>query len=922
MAKLFLMLLVAAALLAEGAVTVDFDAATGPAVNVGDTTVRIDIATDGSASLNSISSIGISNAAAVVSGSVSSAPSIPYTVTLFIANNNGRQTSIGLMGVANNHIDPGETMQFSFNLDPAPAGSSLSVTEVALDPDLDTADGSITDSGTGSVGVRFSGTGREAFETSTLDVAGGIQLNGGTVSKYQFAALSFDVTSGTPSDPLPTIGSFSASPVYIPTGGTSTISWEVSDADWVSILPELGRVPGSGSSNVMPMVATEYQLIATNSGGSVTGQVGVVVGERPMNVLFIAIDDMKTITAYHESQPGHLLHRIYPDPVLRSKVVARMTPNMDRLAGEGVAFLNSQCAVPACNPSRASLMTGIRPHVHGMAGNEGGIYFRDWSYGGEQPMADAITLPELLKNNGWYTAETGKIFHSGSDRADSDYPRSWSTWSNVGGGAGAKVPSFFGAVPDSRFEWGQEGGSDAVYSQLNDYAKADFMARVMEQGTMVNGSDVFLVSTNQPFFLACGIFRPHTPYYATKDLIDLFPTNEMTVTRAMYNEFAADGDDLPGQGLNWSGLDGSDEFVKILDHGIALAGADGDLAIWKDMLQHYFASCALADRAVGRLLDGLENSPFADNTMVILWSDHGYHLGEKLKQSKFSLWDDAANQLLLIKDPRNPQSHGLRCFRAVNLVDLYPTVAAMAGLPLPDARITGHDLTPLLENPRSTWNIPTHTTYGSVAHNMVRMERFKLIRYNDDNHQTELYDLDNDPEEFINLADSNAFGSVKAEMIALLNIALAEGTYPNEREGDLTNFRFGSSGHGQDAGTMANAADPDRDGLANIHEFSLGTDPLTPDTGLAGLLPALGTSGNALYYEFRYRDSRNSIFYQVEARTNLLGGTSAVIWDSRTPGAVDAATHIDHGDGTRTLRVPADTTEPARFLRQALGEAP
>jgi arylsulfatase A-like enzyme len=505
------------------------------------------------------------------------------------------------------------------------------------------------------------------------------------------------------------------------------------------------------------------------------------VSEQPPNILFIAIDDLKPIGSVFAEDPGNFLQRVYPDKKLRTEVARRMTPNIQRLADKGITFMNAYCAAPACNPSRAALMTGIRPHRTGLITNAKGTFFRDFEYEGVRPLENAVTMPEHLRKNGWYTASTGKIYHSTSDYKLSDGPRSWTDWTNVKGGAGEQTDSIWRT---DALAWGQEGGDMATYQELNDFRKADFMARVLENGEARDGNTTFSINTNQPFFLALGIFRPHLPFFTTKDLIDLFPVEEMSITRELLEEFIADGDDVPEAAFTMSGLNrdktgkavmGSDRFTHVLEKGLTQDAKDGDLKAWKDMLMHYFASCAIADRAVGRVLDGLENSPYKDNTMVILWSDHGYHLGEKLHVSKFAMWDDAAQVNYFIKDPRYPQNAGQRCYRPVSLIDLYPTVMNLADLDLPSERITGHDITPLLKNPRAAWKVPTQTTHGSVNNNMIRSERHKLIQYKDGSR--ELYDMKNDPEEFNNLAGKPRHKKVEAQMETIHNIAIAEGSY-------------------------------------------------------------------------------------------------------------------------------------------------
>jgi arylsulfatase A-like enzyme len=156
--------------------------------------------------------------------------------------------------------------------------------------------------------------------------------------------------------------------------------------------------------------------------------------ERPPNILFIAIDDMKAIGSVFAEDPGNFLQRVYPDKALRTEVANRMTPNIQRLADQGITFMSAYCASPACNPSRAALMTGIRPHKTGLTELAGGIFFREYEYEGVKPLADAVTMPEHLRLNGWYTASTGKVFHNfGHIYEKCDGPRSWSDWTYVRG---------------------------------------------------------------------------------------------------------------------------------------------------------------------------------------------------------------------------------------------------------------------------------------------------------------------------------------------------------------------------------------------------------------------------------------------------------------------------------------------------------
>ena len=508
--------------------------------------------------------------------------------------------------------------------------------------------------------------------------------------------------------------------------------------------------------------------------------------ERSSNVLMIAIDDLKTIGTFYADEEGSFLAHVYPDPLLRNEVAQRMTPNIQRLADRGVRFMNAYCAAPSCNPSRAALMTGIRPAWSGLTTNAGGIFFRQYKYRGQKRLADAVTLPEHLKRNGWYTAETGKIFHNGSSFAKSDGNRSWTAWANVGGGAGEKKRDRYS--PRS-LDWGQEGDDNATFEMLNDIRKADFISQVLRKGHARYGETTFRINERQPFFLACGIFRPHLPFYASRDLLDLFPVQEMSVDRKLLEYFTGDAGDLPPQAYGWCGLSvdakgypkiGNDRFVDILRHGKKIGGDDGDLVGWKRMLQHYFACCAIADRAVGRLLDGLDAGGFAENTMIVLWSDHGYHLGEKLHETKFTLWDAGANVNLIVVDPRHRDQAGNRCDTPVSLLDIFPTINSLAGLELPEQPILGRDLEPLLAAPQSTWPGAVLTTHQNDRNHMLRTQGYKLIRYDNDDRSVELYDMQADPEEYNNLAGDDKHASTLAKLIVHLDTMLETTQAPTQ----------------------------------------------------------------------------------------------------------------------------------------------
>jgi len=750
-----------------------------------------------------------------------------------------------------------------------------------------------------------------------LDPAGSAEVSPTVDTTYTLTAdNAFGTSQQTLSVAVVDID-FSAIPKVIThPGDPILLSWNVSGAGSVSIDQGIGAVTPAGNTTVTPAANTVYTLTASRAEGSVTRKVFTYLRDRmPPNILFIAIDDLKRIGGYFANDPGNLLPRVYPDPAVRSQVIAGLTPHIDQLAAGGVSFMRAYCASPACNPSRAALMTGIRSHKSGLVTNAGGVFFRDWSFGGTQPLADAVTLPRHLRNNDYYAAGTGKIFH-GTSFAKSDGNETWDDWEVVTGNAGTKVDSIY-ANGGSPIGWGQEGPDGASHADMLDFRRADFIATALETGS--NGS--INISADTPFFLACGIQKPHLPYYATKDLADLFPVSQMTgVTRALHDEFLNDCGDLPPTGLTESGGQisnnvvvhrESERFVKILNNGLAINPVDGDLEGWKDMLKYYFACSALADRAVGRLLEGLENSPYADNTIVILWSDHGYHLGEKMHITKFALWEDSAGVHFVIRDPKYPESSGIKCQRPVNLVDIYPTVCARAALPLPDPRITGHDLGPLQADPRAPWNIPSLCTDNTIDSNMVAMDRFKLIRYKGDNSDAELYDRDADPDEYHNLLGNPAYAAKQAEMFDLLGIAIAEGTFPAEQEWSLESWRHGYFGVSTNAGAGADDADPDGDGQANFWESALLRNPLVAEPW-SFHAPTFEIEGGGGAFRFPLRETGGDVFYDILVSGDM--GSWNTFWTSETDD-INASTEFDHGNGTRDMKIAIPITDPHEFLR-------
>jgi len=426
----------------------------------------------------------------------------------------------------------------------------------------------------------------------------------------------------------------------------------------------------------------------------------LIAAESRPNVLMIAVDDLNDWVGCLGGHPQ-----------------AR-TPNIDRLAKRGMLFTRSYCAAPVCNPSRAALMTGIRPSTSG-------VYYNSQPW--RPALPDAVTLPQHFMAHGYHAAGCGKIYH-GAFPEDA----SWNEYLHQR--RDPQPPQEILRSPRSHaggIKWGELSVDDAEMSdhQMVDWA-IDYLHRKHEK----------------PFFLACGIFRPHMPWQVPKKYYDMFPLESIMLPAVLDTDL----EDVPQEGRKMAKPNG--------DHAAILASDN-----WKRAVQAYLACIAFADYEIGRLLDGLDGSAVADNTIVLLWGDHGWHLGEKLHWRKFALWEEAARAPLIFVVP-GMTAPGSVCERTVDFMDIYPTLAELCGLPRGE-RLEGRSFVPLLKDPSTPWNHPAVTTYGRNNH-AARNERFRYIRYHDGSE--ELYDHDNDPLEWTNLAAKPEFEAVKKELSSVL----------------------------------------------------------------------------------------------------------------------------------------------------------
>jgi len=423
-----------------------------------------------------------------------------------------------------------------------------------------------------------------------------------------------------------------------------------------------------------------------------------LAGDETPNVLFIAVDDLNDWTGALGGHPQSI------------------TPHLDRLAESGVLFTNAHCAAPACNPSRAALMTGIRPSTSGIYRNR-----QPWR---ESPVLEnAKTLPQWFRDHGYEVFGSGKIYHGRfPDPPSWDYY--WpSQTRNKPGDPGPDDRPVNGIPGTAHFDWGPHPEGTV---EMGDWQVAEWVS-----GELAKERD-------EPFFLACGFYRPHLPWYAPEEYFEKFPVDSIELPTVPDDDLA----DVPKAGVRMA-KPGADH-AKVVKHDQ-----------WRHAVQGYLASIHFVDRCVGRVLDALESSPHAENTVVVLWSDHGWHLGEKKHWRKFALWEEATRVQMIWRAPGVTEA-GQRCPAPVNLLDLYPTLTDLCGLD-PNPAVEGRSLRPLLENPGADWNRPALTTHGRGNH-ALRDHRWRYIRYADGSE--ELYDHEDDPLEHDNLADDPAHQAV------------------------------------------------------------------------------------------------------------------------------------------------------------------
>lgn len=433
--------------------------------------------------------------------------------------------------------------------------------------------------------------------------------------------------------------------------------------------------------------------------------------ENRPNVLFIAVDDLNDWVGVFG---GHAQGK---------------TPNLDSFARRGsVVFQNAHCPGPVCGPSRSALLSGFMPHRTGVYGNSRNML-------NSQLVQQHATLPEYFAKHGYETISRGKIFHRHATAGGIDSGHwAFERWEHKSGGTPVNKsrltsrdknlidgtpgpPSKNTKAGGSEFAWGPTVGG---FKETSDYKTAAWAAEQLA------------AKHDKPFLLAVGLSKPHLPFYSPQEFFDMHPLENVKANPILSDDLA---DILTPAGK--PKYRPTADFLWIKEN-----------ELFEEVTQAYLACVSYADACVGVILDGLRNSNYADNTIVIIWGDHGWHLGEKLRYRKATPWSEATRLPLIIRTPS--MNELTKCDRPVNLIDLFPTLIDYCELPA-KPEIDGDSLVPLLKDPDAKWRDATVTIFGSGDASVVGLQ-WRYIQHRDGTE--ELYYLEEDPLEWNNMIRS------------------------------------------------------------------------------------------------------------------------------------------------------------------------
>ena len=445
----------------------------------------------------------------------------------------------------------------------------------------------------------------------------------------------------------------------------------------------------------------------------------LIAADRP-NVLFVAIDDLNDWVGVFEGNPQ------------------AKTPNLDKFNQQGgLVMFDAHAPSTVCGPSRSSILTGKFPHSTGVYGNKTNL--RD------APKAkDLLTLPQYFSKHGYHSLSQGKIFHAhtleGNQRGDQGQ-WAFDEWHAAKGWAGPistdrpvnGLPNLPGdkGYHSMAFDWGPTVGNDET--KMKDYQTAQWAAQQFRDRQF-----------DKPFFMAVGISKPHLQWWVPQKYFDMYPLEDIILPETIPNDL----EDILNK---WDKpVESHPTWKRVETYG----------ARHKEAVQAYLANITFVDDCIGVLLDGLENSQYADNTIVIIWSDHGWHLGEKQKYGKTQLWQESCRVPLMIKvpgvTPNNKKSMGV-----VNLIDMYPTLVDLCGLP-ENPENEGRSFSELILNPDMDWSEPTLSDYQFGGHRIYD-GRYSYIVFSKSGTE-ELYDHHADPMEWRNLVKDPKYKEIKERL--------------------------------------------------------------------------------------------------------------------------------------------------------------
>ncbi len=435
------------------------------------------------------------------------------------------------------------------------------------------------------------------------------------------------------------------------------------------------------------------------------------IQQRKPNVLFIAIDDLNDWTG-----------------ILHGNVQAH-TPCIDGLASKGIVFTNAHCAAPCCGPSRSAIMSGIWPSTSGN-------YINKSSLTHNPILNNAVLLPEFFQQHGYYVSGAGKLFHG----YHFNYEVKGRGFDEYYPSKTQDLPSFQGLKFSSKLPlggWSRTADWGPLHPDVTVDHHPDGKTAKWVKGKLLEGQ------LQEPFFLGAGIFEPHLPNYAPQKYFDQFPLENIKLPEGFLEN---DLNDVPAAHAKMA----HNPWLKRIR----------DMGQWKPAIQAYLACTAMVDDLVGQLVESLKKSKYADNTIIVLWSDHGFHHGEKGRWGKYSLWERATRVNFIWVVPGMTKA-GSVCGKPVNLLDIYPTLASLTGCEPPANQLEGNDLSVLMKDPDAPWDEATVTTFGYKNYG-VRSGQYRYIVYEDGSE--ELYDHANDMWEWTNLADKPKFAAVKKDM--------------------------------------------------------------------------------------------------------------------------------------------------------------